>query len=192
MPDQPQLDPGETQGSLTALLHALIAATCLVLAVCAASGARAQSPTLPELPAAIKPGDLEPYLAVAAKGVQIYVCGKTDAGAWSWSFTAPQAELTDGSGRPLGKHYAGPTWEGNDGGKVVGSVKASAPAPTAHAIAWLWLDVKAREGSGAFTQATGILRVATIGGTAPASGCDEARSGSELRVPYRATYFFLR
>jgi Protein of unknown function (DUF3455) len=177
---------------LIALLHALVAATWLILAVSAASAARAQSPTLPELPAAIKPGDLKPYLAVAAKGVQIYACGKTGAGAWSWSFTAPQADLTDSSGRPVGKHYAGPTWEGNDGGKVVGTVKASAPSPSANAIAWLWLDVKAREGSGAFTQGTGILRVATIGGAAPATGCDEARSGSELRVPYTATYFFLR
>ena len=34
--------------------------------------------------------------------------------------------------------------------------------------------------------------VATTGGTAPAQGCDEAHSGAENRVPYTATYLFLK
>ena len=169
----------------------MILAASIATFACAGA-ALAQAPALPELPAALKPGVLKPYLAVPAKGVQIYMCNKTDSGAWAWTFKAPEAELADTAGTRIGKHYGGPTWDGNDGGKVVGAVKANAPAPTASAIAWLLLDIKSREGSGQFTQAAGILRVNTAGGVAPTAGCDEARAGSEQRVPYTATYYFLK
>ena len=154
--------------------------------------ALAQSPALPELPAALKPGELKPYLAVPAKGVQIYVCNKNDAGAYVWTFKGPEAELADAAGKTIGKHYGGPTWEGSDGGKVVGAAKASAPAPGGNAVPWLLLDIKSRDGFGQFTQAAAILRVNTVGGTAPTTGCDEAHAGSEQRVPYTATYYFLK
>jgi len=157
-----------------------------------AGAAFAQAPGLPELPAALKAGELKPYLAVPAKGVQVYLCKKNDAGAYAWAFKAPDAELTDTAGKNIGKHYAGPTWEGGDGGKVVGAVKASAPAPGGNAIPWLLLDIKSRDGSGQFTQAAGILRVQTVGGQAPAAGCDEAHADTEQRVPYTATYYFLK
>jgi hypothetical protein len=166
---------------------------CAAVAMAGVAGAAlAQTGALPDLPAAIKPGDLKPYLAVPAKGVQIYVCNKGEGGNWIWAFKAPEAELSDSAGTRIGKHYGGPTWEGTDGGKVVGAVKASADAPAANAIPWLWLDIKSREGAGGFTRAAGILRVSTVGGRAPAAGCDEARAGSELRVPYTATYYFLK
>ncbi|HXW25619.1 MAG TPA: DUF3455 domain-containing protein [Xanthobacteraceae bacterium] len=165
----------------------LAAVAMLVLA----GAALAQAP-VPDLPAALNPGDLKPYLAVPAKGVQIYLCNKTDSGPYAWAFKAPEAELDDSAGIRIGKHYGGPTWEANDGGKVVGAVKASAPAPAANAIPWLLLDIKAREASGRFTQAASILRVNTVGGQAPAAGCDEPRAGAELRVPYTATYYFLK
>jgi hypothetical protein len=158
----------------------------------ASSGvAIAQAPALPELPAALKPSELKVYLAVPAKGVQIYACNKNDAGAYAWIFKGPEAELSDTAGKIIGKHYGGPTWEGNDGGKVVGAVKASAPAPGGNAIPWLLLDIKSRDGSGQFTQAAAILRVNTVGGTAPTGGCDEAHAGTEQRVPYTAAYYFL-
>lgn len=163
-----------------------------ILALGTISPALAQTVPLPDVPAAIKPGDLKAYLMVPATGVQIYLCTKPEGGNWTWAFKAPEAELFNPGGVRLGKHYGGPTWEGSDSGKVVGAMRASADAPAANAIAWLWLDVKSREGSGALTQATGILRVNTVGGRPPAAGCDEGRAGSELRVPYTATYYFLK
>jgi hypothetical protein len=163
------------------------------VAIFAVSGAAlAQAPALPELPAALKPGELKAYLAVPAKGVQIYACNKNAAGAYAWTFKSPEAELDNSAGKPIGKHYGGPTWEGSDGGKVVGAVKASAPAPGGNAIPWLLLDVKSRDGAGQFTQAAAILRVNTVGGQVPAAGCDEAHAGSEQRVPYTAVYYFLK
>jgi len=169
-----------------------------LLAGCAAtlfvaSTALAQMQTAIELPGALKPAaGLSTYLEVPAIGVQIYTCGKNDAGAFAWIFKAPEAQLFDTQKKPIGKHYAGPTWEGLDGGKVVGAVKANAPAPGGNAIPWLLLDIKSSEGAGTFTQAKGILRVSTVGGVAPAQGCGEAQAGSENRVPYTATYLFLK
>jgi hypothetical protein len=156
------------------------------------AAALAQAPALPDLPTALKPRELKAYLAVPAKGVQIYACNKNDAGAYVWIFKGPEAELTDSAAKNIGKHYGGPTWEGSDGGKVVGAVKANAPAPGGNAIPWLLLDIKSRDGSGQFTQAAAILRVNTVGGQAPATGCDEAHAGTEQRVPYTATYYFLK
>ena len=157
-----------------------------------AGAALAQAPALPDLPAALKPGELKSYLAVPAKGAQVYLCKKNDAGAYAWTFKAPDAELTDAAGKNIGRHYGGPTWEGSDGDKVVGAVKASAPAPGGNAIPWLLLDIKSRDGTGQFSQAAAILRVNTIGGTAPATGCDEGHAGAEQRVSYTATYYFLK
>jgi hypothetical protein len=167
--------------------------TIVAVALFAFGGAAlAQAPAVPELPAALKAGEFKAYLAVPAKGVQIYACNKNDAGAYAWTFKGPEAELADTAGKTIGKHYGGPTWEGGDGGKVVGAVKASAPAPGGNAIPWLLLDIKSRDGAGQFTQAAAILRVSTVGGQAPLAGCDEAHAGAEQRVPYTATYYFLK
>ena len=138
------------------------------------------------------PEGAELVLRAHASGVQIYVCGKNDAGAAAWTFKAPEADLFDTQKKQIGKHFAGPTWEALAGGKVVGAVKANAPAPETGAIAWLLLDIKSSEGAGAFNQARGILRVATHGGVAPKEGCDAAHAGQEARVPYTATYLFLK
>ena len=105
--------------------------------------------------------------------------------ATGWILKGPDAQLFDLQNRPVGKHYAGPTWEGLDGGKLVGEVKTSMPAPVDKAVPWLLLNAKSHEGSGGFTQARAIVRMGTTGGTAPGDGCDKARAGRELRIPAR-------
>jgi len=172
--------------TVTAAIVAGIAATVVAQPV------SAETPTVDQLPAAIKPSGVAVYLELPATGVQIYTCGKNNTGAWAWNFKAPEAQLSDTQKKPFGKHYAGPTWEGNDGGKVVGVTKGNAPAPGGNAIAWLLLEVKSHEGNGLLTQAKEVLRVSTIGGVAPSSGCDEAHANQESRVPYTATYLFLK
>jgi hypothetical protein len=172
--------------NLTRLTATLAAGTLAAL-----DGASAKDGTV-EVPAALNPDNLSIFRVVSAKGVQVYTCTRNLAGATGWVLTGPDAQLFDPENKPVGKHYAGPTWEDLDGGKVVGTVKASMPAPVDKAIPWLFLDAKSREGSGAFTQAQAIVRMGTTGGTAPADGCDEARTGQVLRVPYTAIYVFLK
>jgi hypothetical protein len=117
-----------------------------------------------------------------AKGVQIYEC--RDA---KWVFVAPEADLFDRSGRKIGRHYAGPTWEAADGSKVVGAVKERADA--AGAIPWLILSTKSAGPDGAFSKVTSIQRLSTSGGVAPSGAC--AEPGATVRVPYTADYYFL-
>jgi len=131
-------------------------------------------------------------LRAAATGSQIYACKPRAAGpaAYEWAFVAPEADLADADGRPLGKHNSGPTWQSSDGSKIVGAVKEKAPAPAAGDIPWLLLSVQSAEGSGALARAKFVQRVQTKGGVAPPSGCDASHVGAEARVPYTATYLF--
>ena len=168
---------------------AMLAAATFLLA--AADDASAKDGMV-EVPAALNPDKLSIFRVVSATGVQVYACTRNPAGATGWVLKGPDAQLFDPQSKPVGKHYAGPTWEDLDGGKVVGAVKTSMPAPVDKAIPWLLLDTKSREGSGAFTEAQAIVRMETTGGTAPSDGCDEARAGRELRVPYTAIYVFLK
>jgi hypothetical protein len=159
--------------------------SALVLAACA-------QPAPLEPPQALRaPAGQSLYLEALATGVQIYECSQK-AAAYEWAFKAPEAALADRSGRPLGKHYAGPTWESTDGSTVVGEVKARDPGPNPSAIPWLLLSAKATSGSGTFGGAKSIQRVATVGGVAPAEPCTAANLGRVARVPYSATYYFYR
>lgn len=167
----------------------------LVLVGCGASGG-VKAPTMPPTPTIPDALKTSPDSAVAlearAVGVQIYECKakKDDASAFEWSLKAPEADLLDASGKTVGKHYAGPTWESTDGSKVVGAVKAKVDAPDPGAIPWLLLDVKSTDGTGVFARTSAVQRLATEGGKAPTDGCTAADAGKETRVPYKATYTF--
>jgi Protein of unknown function (DUF3455) len=143
-----------------------------------------------QVPAQLQPPPNEELLLhVHAKGDQIYSC-KSEGAQFSWALKAPEAQLFDKSGKPFGKHFAGPSWEANDGSRITGKGVASAPSPDANSIPWLLVTVVAHSGEGVLARVTSIQRLNTKGGKAPASGCDAAHLGEELRVPYSADYLF--
>src|SRR6266481_7425923 len=165
------------------------ASLAAILAGCAASSVA----TDPVVPDNLKvPAGQTLSLVSRATGVQIYECSvaKTDPAKFEWAFKAPEADLFDLSGRKIGKHYAGPTWESNDGSKVVGEVKSRDDGPNANAIPWLLLSAKSTSGKGVFSETQSIQRLYTVGGKAPATGCNRAQLGKEARVAYKATYYF--
>jgi hypothetical protein len=170
-------------------LLSFAAAVLPALAPCATT-----SPiTAPEVPAALRPAAGQAvYLEALATGVQIYECSQKSDATYEWTFKAPDASLATRSGQHIGKHYAGPTWESADGSTVVGEVKAKDPGPSPSAIPWLLLTAKANSGSGVFSTAKSIQRVATSGGVAPAEPCAAANLHQSMRVPYTATYYFYR
>ena len=133
-------------------------------------------------------------LAAHAIGVQIYDCkaSKDDPGRYEWVLRAPEADLFDESGQKIGRHYAGPTWESNDGSKAVGEVKARDDGPDANAIPWLLMTAKSTSGDGILGRTVSVQRVETVGGKAPSGGCGQmqAARAREARVPYSATYNF--
>jgi hypothetical protein len=151
------------------------------------------APVAAEPPQLLPPAPAASLLRATAQGSQIYVCGaKSGGGGFEWTLKAPDAVLSDASGQPVAKHYAGPTWEANDGSKVVGEIAARDDAPGGQAIPWLLLRAKSHEGTGQFAGVSYIQRVDTAGGIAPASGCDAGHDGQEQRVPYTAVYVFYR
>ena len=128
-------------------------------------------------------------LQVHAKGDQVYIC-QEGVTQFAWTLKAPDAQLFDKDGKPFGKHFAGPSWEANDGSRVLGKAVANAPSPDADSIPWLLVNIVGHEGSGVLSRASSIQRINTKGGKAPASGCDAAHAGQELRVAYSADYLF--
>jgi hypothetical protein len=149
--------------------------------------------SFPVVPDAVKISANEELLFTAkAQGVQIYKCQakKDDPTQYEWVFVAPKADLFDAHGKKIGRHYAGPTWESNDGSQVVGEVKGHVPSNDNSAVPWLLLAAKKHAGNGVFSQVTSIQRLETVGGKAPTGGCSQASVGKELRVPYTAVYYF--
>jgi hypothetical protein len=157
-----------------------------LLAGCAAA------PATVDVPAPLRAAPNESLaMVVPARGVQIYECrAKKDASGYEWAFVAPEAELFDARGTKIGKHYAGPHWESNDGSKIQGTVKERADAPGGNAIPWLLLSTKSTGPAGSFARVTSIQRVNTVGGVAPKDGCSQASVGKPARVDYSADYYF--
>jgi hypothetical protein len=123
-----------------------------------------------------------------AIGFQIYACTAT-ASSFAWVFQGPQATLYNDGGQVAGTHYAGPTWEADDGSTVVGS-KLAAYTADPSSIPWLLLRAIAHTGDGRMTPVTYVQRLDTAGGKAPATGCDAGHVGDITGVPYTATYYF--
>jgi hypothetical protein len=132
-----------------------------------------------------------PALQAFGKGVQIYTCTAT-GNDYAWHLKAPDARLSDAQGKVIGKHFAGPSWQANDGSTVVGEPLNASPSPNQGAIPWLVLRATSHDGSGDMANVAYIVRTQTEGGVAPATGCDAGHTNTELRVPYTAVYLFFR
>jgi len=139
------------------------------------------------IPAALAAPGETVVLSVHAEGAQVYDCKAGADGKLMWSFREPIATLLV-DGKTIGHHYAGPSWEYNDGSIAVGKVSASVPGATANDIPWLKVDVTSRHGSGILADVTTVERINTKGGKRDGT-CDVA--GSFLSVPYSAEYVFL-
>ena len=174
----------------TQLITAFAAISLLALSAGCTPSDAGPMPVVPDALKVAPPQTLS--LTARAVGVQIYDCvaSKVDPARYEWSFRAPEAQLYDAAGTPIGHHFAGPTWESNDGSSVVGEARARNDAPVPDAIPWLLLLATASSGAGVLGRTTSIQRMETEGGTAPHDGCGPAQAGTQVRVPYRATYYF--
>jgi hypothetical protein len=154
----------------------------LVAAAVSATSAGAQVPA----PIAA-PGEVEIVL-INAQGAQIYECKADTAGRLVWQFREPVAALFE-DGKTIGRHYAGPTWELDDGSRITGKVAGRAPGASPSDIPLLKLEVATRGTDGRLKDATTVQRLNTKGGVAEGP-CD--RAGALLSIPYSADYAFLR
>jgi hypothetical protein len=127
-----------------------------------------------------------------AIGVQIYQCtaAAQNPRRYGWVFQAPAADLADLSGKNVGWHHDGPTWESYDGSKVVGEVVAHVDAPLPSAVPWLLVRAKSNAGKGIFGKVQSVQRLHTVGGVTPQAACDAEHLGQITRVAYAADYYF--
>jgi hypothetical protein len=169
-----------------------LGAVLVVVAFGQAATARESEP-LPTVPVALAvAAGYEVEAKFSASGVQIYRClaSAQVATEFAWTFVAPEATLFDRAGKVAGRHYAGPTWEANDGSKVVGKVAAKAAAADGMSIPWLLLTATVVQAGETFERVAFVQRLHTNGGSAPASGCTSDTANTEIRVPYTADYYF--
>lgn len=120
-----------------------------------------------------------------AEGVQIYTWNGIN-----WGSSVPEAVLYDKHDHVVAIHYAGPTWESDDGSYVVGALPPQRVTVDPNSIPWLLLGVAHAEGPGVFKATTFIHRVNTVGGNPPT--VPGTVIGQVARVPYSADYFFYR
>lgn len=170
------------------VLTGLVAAAALVWPLAQASHA-----SKPQVPGAIAvPEGNKKFLEAHAVGVQIFSCNGT-----AWTLSAPRADLYDRRGKLLGTHFAGPSWQANDGSKFVGARAAGINVdPTA--IDWLLISkVSAEPGprkrDDLLADTTFIQRINTVGGLVPAASlCSASTVGARVEVRYTADYVFFK
>jgi hypothetical protein len=143
----------------------------------------AQTPS--DIPDNLKPpAGASLLLSLHATGDQVYACDGS-----AWIFARPDARLFDDSGKQVGTHFAGPTWESSDGSRVIGKPIANA-IPDPDSVPWLLLEANNHQGNGIMQKVAFIERLHTKGGKAPSTGCDAAHKGQESRSRYTADYLF--
>jgi hypothetical protein len=154
--------------------------------------ALADTPPSPAIPTSLEtPSSQALKITLTGRGVQIYKCSAVSGSAnkFEWTLKGPKADLFDADGRKVGRHFAGPTWELDDGGKVIGRVKAKVASPDGKGIPWLLLNVV--QASGAIMgKVQNIQRTDTVGGKEPAEPADASNLGQEKQIEYSATYKF--
>jgi hypothetical protein len=173
-------------------MHQAFRTSALILPLALAACASTQQ--APEAPQAVTPPATAKYsMTAVGVGELTYECRAKAgaAGAFEWVFVAPVANLLDADKKVVGKYYAGPTWEANDGSKVTGKQLAVAPAPAGN-IPLQLVQANPATGSGAMTGVTYIQRLNTMGGVAPATPCAQANVGAKQQVKYQADYAFYK
>jgi hypothetical protein len=114
------------------------------------------------------------------------------AGSFEWMFAGPNAVLYDQQKAAVGKYYAGPTWESNDGSKVTGKQLAVSPSNNVASIPLQLVQANPATGNGAMTGVTYIQRMNTKGGIAPPDACNADNVGAKKTVKYEADYVFYK
>ncbi|MGC2782167.1 MAG: DUF3455 domain-containing protein [Bradyrhizobium sp.] len=141
------------------------------------------------IPDALVAAGEKAVLTLHAEGAQVYECKAGTDGKLAWAFREPIASLFQ-DGKTVGRHYAGPNWEHQDGSIVGGRVQGTAVGATENDIPWLKLEVVAHRGAkGALSDITTVQRINTAGGKL-GGACETA--GQFRSVAYSADYVFLR
>jgi hypothetical protein len=130
--------------------------------------------------------------ASVISGRQVYACTKQPGGGWAFTQNNVRARLGHGIRHSFVKPNAGPPrWVAADGSAVAGKVLSKTANGTGNVPE---LDLKAtKEGKarGVLSGTHEVLRLNTVGGTAPTGSCDP-HTQPKTAVPYHADYVFIK
>ncbi|MFD5099079.1 CHRD domain-containing protein [Streptomyces albidochromogenes] len=133
---------------------------------------------------------LHGFQARVVKGEQIYTCREGADGTRAYQQHDVRAVLAGGIAHSFVRPGSGtPQWVAPDRSAVTGSLIARSPNGAGNIPE---LDLRARSTGaehGRLARTTEILRLNTVGGTAPAGDCEP---GALAAVPYRADYVFIQ
>lgn len=194
-----------------------LAALGMAFTIALPQAAHAQSVvTPPPVPANIQvPAGNEAFLVGHAVGTQNYECQPAaSVGKVAWTLFTPEATLFGEQREQLTTHFFSPnpfefsttpfanglvraTWQDSRDSSTVWARITGSATVDANAIAWLLAPTagvqKGPTGGGTLAVTTFIQRLNTVGGLAPATGCDiPTDAGRKAFVPYTADYFFYR
>ena len=155
------------------------------------------------------PAGNKAFLVGHAVGTQNYICQEstTAPSGVAWVLFGPQAALFNEYEGQIMTHFLSlnpdeggmprPTWQHSRDTSRVWAAAARPPFAVPDAIPWLLLQVVGDDfgprGGGRLAKATYIHRVNTVGGVAPAEGCElPAQINNRTFVPYEADYIFYK
>ncbi|CAB3749407.1 DUF3455 domain-containing protein [Paraburkholderia humisilvae] len=165
----------------------LVSVLSLLTAACAAAGSVSAQSAVPTA-ASLTPVNAQPFASTTATGVQIYSCEYDSSHHLSWLFRNPQATLYDSLGRPVFHHDAGPSWQADDGSRIVGHPVAQMASASTGSIPQLLLETTSAEKPGQLSSVRYVQRLNTVGGNAPATMCTAEHQIAYS--PYFANYVF--
>lgn len=174
-----------------------LALTLCAAAILSACGSMDSKPMMSKvdnatLPEAVRaPAGTKQTMWTVGRGELTYECRekKDMAGQFEWAFAGPVATLYSADQKAVGKYYAGPTWESNDGSKVTGKQVAVSPNGAGN-IPLQLVKAEPATGLGAMQGVAYIQRLNTKGGAAPSLPCDATAKGQRQQVVYAADYVF--
>lgn len=195
----------------TSLILTLAIAFFTPVAIELTHAAAADEVTPPPVPLNLQvPAGQQPFLIGHAYGTQNYICLPSGSRA-AWSFLGPQATLFNEANEQLTTHFLSPnpwengtpraTWQHSQDTSTVWAVAVASSTDPDYvaegAIPWLLLRMVGTQydaaSGGKLAKTAFIHRVNTAGGTAPASGCTNAKDvGKRVLVPYTTDYIFYR
>ncbi|MFE7117487.1 CHRD domain-containing protein [Streptomyces sp. NPDC057654] len=132
------------------------------------------------------------FQASVARGSQIYACTRQPGGGYAFTQNNVSARLGGDIAHSFTRPGGSPQWVAPDGSAVTGEVLSKTPNGTANIPE---LDLRATRSAasrttGLLADTTEILRLNTVGGTAPTGTCDPVRQPT-VSVPYEADYLFV-
>jgi hypothetical protein len=135
------------------------------------------------------PGNVEPYLRLNGKGVQVFRCERIGSD-YLWRFQRPEAQLLDDKGKAVATQGANSSFKHNDGSALAARIVAYEDEPNVKDLRPVLMSATS-SGKGVFAPATFVARVENNGGLPPAS-CKPGELNRQLRVPFTADFVFYR